>query len=256
MRRDTLLFDTIRYTLLIPCYNEAEGIPQLREALQPVIEQLMADGGVEVIFVDDGSTDGTGALLQVVFADSPFVRILAHPRNLGLGAALRTGFHAARGEIVITTDSDGTYPFAEIPRLLQYLREDVDLVTASPYHPGGGIEGVPPWRQVFSFGASFLYRLILRSPVRTYTALFRAYRRQVVEAISVESNGYVAVAEIMARAIRAGFRVAEYPTTLRVRRFGRSKMKILRTILDHLRLMARLIRSGRPAPIPSHFPSR
>ncbi|GBD07962.1 Polyprenol monophosphomannose synthase [Candidatus Thermoflexus japonica] len=246
----------IRYTLIIPCYNEAEGILPLREALQPVIEQLMADGGVEIIFVDDGSTDGTGALLRAAFADSSFVRILAHPRNLGLGAALRTGFQAARGEILITTDSDGTYPFAEIPRLLHYLREDVDLVTASPYHPGGGIEGVPPWRQIFSFGASFLYRLILRSPIRTYTALFRAYRRRVVETISIEADGYVAVAEIMARAIRHGFRVAEYPTTLRVRRFGQSKMKILRTILDHLRLMVRLIRSGRPStPIPSRSPS-
>ncbi len=234
----------IRYTVIIPCYNEAEGVPALRAALQPVIERLMADGGAEVVFVDDGSTDGTGDLLREAFADAPFVRILAHPRNLGLGAALRTGFQVARGEIVITTDSDGTYPFEEILSMLRFMSEDVDLVTASPYHPGGGIEGVPPWRQLFSFGASSLYRLILSSPVRTYTALFRAYRRRVLEALTIESDGYVAVAEIMAKAIRLGFRVAEYPTTLRVRRFGRSKMKILRTILAHLRLMARLIRSS------------
>lgn len=247
---------TIRYTLIIPCYNEAEGIPHLREALQPVIDRLMAEGGVEVIFVDDGSTDGTGDLLRTAFADAPFVRILTHPRNRGLGAALRTGFQAARGEIVITTDSDGTYPFEEILRLLRYMGEDVDLVTASPYHPGGGIEGVPPWRQLFSFGASFLYRLILRSPVRTYTALFRAYRRRVLEEISIETDGYVAVAEIMAKAIRRGFRVAEYPTVLRVRRFGRSKMKILRTILAHLRWMARLIRPERlSSPVVTRSPS-
>jgi len=238
----------IRYTLIIPCYNEAETIPHLREALRPLIEQLKADGGVEVLFVDDGSTDGTGDLLRAIFAGWPFVRILSHPHNRGLGAALRTGFQAARGEIVITTDSDGTYPFEEILTLLRHLRENVDLVTASPYAPGGGIEGVPPWRQLFSFGASFLYRMILRSPVRTYTALFRAYRRRVLEAISIEADGYVAVAEIMAKAIRRGFRVAEYPTTLRVRRFGRSKMKILRTILAHLRLMAHLIFPVRAAP--------
>ncbi|HXF68503.1 MAG TPA: glycosyltransferase [Thermoflexus sp.] len=236
---------SVRYTLIIPCYNEAEGVPHLREALQPVIARLMADGEVELLFVDDGSTDGTGDLLRAAFADWPFVRILPHPRNLGLGAALRTGFQAARGEIVITTDSDGTYPFEEILAMLRFMSEDVDLVTASPYHPGGGIEGVPLWRQLFSFGASFLYRLILRSPVRTYTALFRAYRRRVLEGISIEADGYVAVAEIMAKAIRQGFRVAEYPTTLRVRRFGRSKMKILRTVMNHLRLMARLIRPGR-----------
>ncbi len=246
----------VRYTVIIPCYNEAEGVPALRAALQPVIDQLMADGGVEVVFVDDGSTDGTGDLLREAFADVPFVRILTHPRNLGLGAALRTGFQAARGEIVITTDSDGTYPFEEILSMLRFMSEDVDLVTASPYHPGGGIEGVPAWRRLFSFGASSLYRWILNSPVRTYTALFRAYRRQVLEAITIESDGYVAVAEIMAKAIRFGFRVAEYPTTLRVRRFGRSKMKILRTILAHLHLMARLIRpDGLPQPHPSRSPA-
>ncbi len=246
----------VRYTLIIPCYNEAEGVPHLREALQPVIDRLMTEGSVEVIFVDDGSTDGTGDLLRAAFADAPFVRILAHPRNQGLGAALRTGFRAARGEIVITTDSDGTYPFEEILHLLRHMGDDVDLVTASPYHPGGGIEGVPPWRQLFSFGASFLYRLLLRSPVRTYTALFRAYRRRVLEGMVIEADGYVAVAEIMAKAIRGGFRVAEYPAVLRVRRFGRSKMKILRTILAHLRLMARLIgpRWFSP-PLPSRSPS-
>ncbi|MCS6964647.1 glycosyltransferase [Thermoflexus sp.] len=247
---------TIRYTLIIPCYNEAEGIPHLREALQPAIDRLMREGGVEVIFVDDGSTDGTGDLLRAAFADAPLVRILTHSRNRGLGAALRTGFQAARGEIVITTDSDGTYPFEEIPHLLRLMSEDVDVVTASPYHPGGGIEGVPPWRQLFSFGASFLYRLILRSSVRTYTALFRAYRRRVLEEISIEADGYVAVAEIMAKAIRRGFRIAEYPAVLRVRRFGHSKMKILRTILAHLQLMARLIRPERLSPpIPTRSPS-
>jgi dolichol-phosphate mannosyltransferase len=87
----------IRYTLIIPCYNEAETIPHLREALRPVIEQLKGDGGVEVLFVDDGSTDGTGDLLRAIFAGWPFVRILSHPHNRGLGAALRTGFQAARG---------------------------------------------------------------------------------------------------------------------------------------------------------------
>ncbi|MER3400930.1 MAG: glycosyltransferase family 2 protein [Thermoflexus sp.] len=245
-----------RYSLIIPCYNEAENVPRLRAELEPVVEWLMADGGVEVIFVDDGSTDGTGRLLREAFVGWPFVRLLAHPRNRGLGAALRTGFQAARGEIVITTDSDGTYPFEEIFRLLGHLGPEVDLVTASPYHPGGRIEGVPPWRQVFSFGASFLYRLILRTPVRTHTALFRAYRRRVLEAITVEADGYVAVAEIMAKALRAGLRVAEYPTTLRVRRFGRSKMKILRTVLAHLRLMARLILPGAMGRVPARIPSR
>ena len=155
------------------------------------------------------------------------------------------------------TDSDGTYPFEEIFRLLRHLGPEVDLVTASPDHPGGRIEGVPPWRQAFSFGASFLYPLILRTPVRTHTALFRAYRHQVLEAITVEADGYGAVAEIMAKALRAGFRVAEYPTALRVRRFGRSNnMKILRTVLAHLRLMAQLILPGAMGRVPARAPSR
>lgn len=132
----------------------------------------------------------------------------------------------------------------------------MNLVTAAPYPPGERIEEIPPWRQAFRFGASFLYPLILRTPVRTHTARFRAYYRRVLEAITVEADGYGAVAEIMAKALRAGFRVAEYPTALRVRRFGRSQMKILPTVLAHLCLMARLILPGAMGRVPARVPSR
>ena len=132
-------------SVIIPCYNEADNIGKIERELFPVVRELAETQSVEVVFVDDGSTDGTWQGLVGTFGDLSVpdlsVRFERHQVNRGLGAALRTGFASARGEVVVTTDSDGTYKFSGIPHMLSYLTPDVDIVTASPYHPQGGVEG-------------------------------------------------------------------------------------------------------------------
>jgi dolichol-phosphate mannosyltransferase len=234
-------------SIIVPCYNEAENaeriVGDLSRALQ-VLQALQSRGPLEVILVDDGSTDGTLLALQRALGRAqPFpaeVKCLAHPRNLGLGAALRTGFGAARGEVVVTTDADGTYPFAEIPALLALLQPGTDLVTASPYHPQGGVEGVPGYRQALSRGASLLYQLLVSPKVHTYTALFRAYRGVVTRSVSFRANGFLGGTELLVRAMLSGYNVAEYPTVLRVRRYGRSKARLMRTVWAHLAFLAQV----------------
>ena len=172
-------------SIIVPCYNEIRNIPKLQQQFWPVAAELAQSRSLEVIFVDDGSTDGTGQALEDAFghvqASQVSVRFERHPVNRGLGAALRTGFAAAQGEVIVTTDSDGTYRFSEIPGLLSCLAADVDVVTASPYHPAGGVEGVPAYRLVLSRGSSAIYRLLVDWRVHTYTSLFRAYRRKLSE---------------------------------------------------------------------------
>jgi dolichol-phosphate mannosyltransferase len=175
-------------------------------------------------------------------AHHPELRLVPHTHNQGLGAALRTGLTAARGAWIITSDADGTYRFDEIPSLLKRCTADVDIVTASPYHPQGGVENVPGYRLVLSRSASTLYRMIVGGHIHTYTALFRAYRRSVVERVPVRYDGFLAVAQLLTEATLVGFRVAEYPTVLHVRQYGQSKAKVVRLTLQHVRYMAGLVR--------------
>jgi dolichol-phosphate mannosyltransferase len=230
-------------SIIIPCYNESENVPRLRQELWPTCLSLAETRSVEIIFVDDGSRDGTAAALEATFRDAsgPAVRIVRHIKNRGLGAALRTGLSAARGDVLVTTDCDGTYAFSEIPALLAQLTPDADIVTASPYHRDGGVDGVPAYRLLLSRGSSLIYRVLVDWRLRTYTSLFRAYRRPVTEKITTESDGFLAVAELLVKAMLAGYRAVEYPTVLHVRRAGVSKARLARTVVAHLRFQARVL---------------
>jgi dolichol-phosphate mannosyltransferase len=232
-------------SIIIPCYNEVENVPKIQREFFPIATKLAKSHSLEVIFVDDGSTDETWQTLADTLGNDNepgvSVRFERHEVNRGLGAALRTGFTAARGEVIVTTDSDGTYKFSEIPALLSHLTPDVDIVTASPYHPAGSVAGVPAYRLILSRGSSAIYRLLVDWRVRTYTCLFRAYRRKVIEHVPFESDGFLAGTELLVKGMLMGYRVAEYPSVLHSRVFGASKTKLMRTILAHLRFQARVL---------------
>lgn len=228
----------VRLSILIPCYNEEENIKNLWDQLQDGIRSVLNEYQVEIVFIDDGSSDGTWEALHNVFGDSeagsPKIFLCRHTHNEGLGAAIRTGIQASHGDILVTTDSDGTYSFSEIPCLLAMMEDDIAIVSASPYHPSGSVEGVPTYRLILSRGSSFLYRLLVDWNIYTYTSLFRAYRREVFKRLEFSANDYLAGTEILVKARLLGFCIMEYPTVLRVRQFGTSKARILKTIRSHL----------------------
>jgi len=236
----------IDISIVIPCHNEEAGLASLEQQLGPVLNTLRATSLVELVLVDDGSSDATWERMQTLAAGSGLgaghVVLRKHERNRGLGAALRTGFAAATGRIIVTTDSDATYRFSEIPLLLERLTPGIDIVTASPYHPQGGVDGVPAYRLILSRGSSAIYRLIVGGQLHTYTALFRAYRQDVIRAVTFEADGFLAVAELLVNAIRSGYRVAEYPTVLHSRVAGVSKAKLARTIAAHVRFQLAVLR--------------
>jgi dolichol-phosphate mannosyltransferase len=244
-------------SIVIPCYNERENVSGMRETLLPVAHGLSDRWNVQLVFVDDGSSDNTWDALIDAFGgysgDGLVIRLERHPENRGIGAALRTGIAAAQGEIVVTTDSDGTYRYELIPDLLEELGEGVHVVTASPYHPLGAVEGVPAYRLILSRGSSLLYRILVEWEIYTYTAVFRAYRREIFNEVGFKANGFLACAEILVNAKLAGFTVREFPAVLRVREFGISKAKLLQTTLEHLRFMGSIVgrrlslRTERPA---------
>jgi dolichol-phosphate mannosyltransferase len=120
-------------------------------------------------------------------------------------------------------------------------REKADIGTASPYHPRGGVENVPPWRLLLSRGASVLYRRVCASKLYSYTALMRAYRRKVVETVAFKSDGFSATTELLLRAAHRGYKVVELPMVLRSRAIGVSKMKVMYTIRTHLGLVTQAL---------------
>jgi dolichol-phosphate mannosyltransferase len=232
----------VKLSLIIPAYNEAEGVAQTVSQLRPVLDQLAVQYEVEVIFVDDGSKDNTCQLLEAAFRADTNVKLVAHGVNKGLGAAIRTGFQHAQGDIIVTTDFDGTYPFATIAELVNLLlSSNTDVATASPYHPQGRVDGVPPFRLLFSKGASWCYWLVVKPNIHTWTSMYRAYRRPVTQQVTFESDSFLSQAEIMVNAVRSGYRVVEYPTTLYRRTFGQSSIKVARVTYTHLRFLGRLL---------------
>lgn len=232
-------------SIIIPCYNEVENVPKIQRELMPVVVQLAQSRSVEVIFVDDGSSDGTLQTLMDTFGSQQqagiLIRFEQHEVNKGLGAAIRTGFAAAQGNLIVTTDSDGTYKFETIPDLLSYLTPEVDMVTASPYHRDGAVKDVPAYRLILSRGSSAIYRVLVDWQVNTYTCLYRAYRRKVIETVPFESNGYLAGTELMVNGMLMGYKVAEYPAVLHSRVLGASKAKLARTVLAHLSFQGRIL---------------
>jgi len=233
----------MKLSIIVPCYNEVENVSKLHDELLPIIEDMIVHGwknateesrSAEMIFVDDGSRDGTFSELKERFSNENksgiTFKFLKHEINQGLGAAIRTGFSSAEGNIIVTVDSDGTYKFSEIPEFLSYLTPEVDIVTASPYHPKGGVVGVPANRLLLSRGSSVLYRILVNWNVHTYTCLFRAYRSKVIKDIQFESNGFLAGTELLVNAMLKGYRVVEFPAVLHRRMYGVSKAKIAQTI--------------------------
>jgi len=231
----------VKISVVVPCYNESEGIPQLALALAEVRPMLEPAHRLELVFVDDGSTDDTRATLEHHFGRLPEVRIVSHPRNRGLGAALRTGFGHATGECIVTIDSDCTYNPRELPQLIRLLEKGADVVVASPYHPAGGVFNVPRYRLFLSHNLSRLYDVVLGSRIYTYTSLFRVYRAGLLRRIHFESDGFLAMAELLVGALGHGAKVVEHPTVLSLRQYGESKAALARLTRQHLRFLGRLL---------------
>lgn len=225
-------------TVLVPCFNEEANVTLLIQRMQPLIEGEGRDW--EVVIIDDGSTDRTADLTQQAATRFSWVRLVRHPKNLGLGAALRTGYENALGDIICTMDGDCTYAPETLPILVAEIQKGVDVVTASPWHRSSEKGSVNLFRSFLSYYCSLLYRLILRSDLTCYTSLFRAYRRNAMGQIMVGHDGFSALAEMMVAAIRSGLVVKEVPTRLDRRMHGESKVNLLDTSLSHVRILARL----------------
>ncbi len=221
-------------SIVIPMFNEAENV---EHTLIKVEESLASyKGDYEILPVNDGSTDQTLEALQKIAAVNKKIRIVSYPKNIGRGMALRTGFKEARGEIIVSIDADLSYDPHYILEMIKTLEDnpDIDFVLASPYMPGGQTEGVPFFRLLISKLGNKILRFALPNRIYTSTGIFRAYRKKVLDALELESDGKEIHLEILSKAMALGFRVKEIPALLKSRKRGVSKFKFKRTATSHL----------------------
>lgn len=232
----------VKISIVVPFFNEELGIPLLVSKLRELEEKIGGRYDLDYVFIDDGSTDRTYELLNKDYGLRGKVRIFRHKKNKGLGAALRTAFKEAGGDIVVTLDSDCTFDPLETQDLVSLLeKENVDIAIGSHYHPQGKIENVPFYRLFPSKSLSIIYRIVLRSGIYTYSSIFRAYRRAVVKNVEFKSDDFLAVTEILVNSIRHGYTVAEHPTVLTVRKHGSSKIRIFHVMLNHIEFIISLL---------------
>jgi len=210
--------------IVVPTYNEKDNV----ETIAPRL--LAAAPGVEVLFVDDNSPDGTGAILDRMAAADPRVHVLHRAGKLGLGTAYRDGFAwgMARGfDLLTEMDADGSHDPRHLPDLIALARTDADVAIGSRYVAGGGTVNWGIGRKIISRGGSLYARTVLGVGIRDLTAGFMCWRKSALEAIdlaTITSNGYSFQIEMKYRAIQRGLRLVETPIVFVDRAVGQSKM--------------------------------
>jgi dolichol-phosphate mannosyltransferase len=238
-----------RLSLVMPAYNEAAGIA---DAVAEAHEALVGLGyEFELIVIDDGSTDGTGATVAELAALWPRVRLLTHSTNLGYGAALRTGFDAARFDLVAFTDADGQF-------FLDDLEDLVTLARECPVAVGRRVDRKDPWRRRFlSWGYNVLARLFLGTGVHDCDCALKVFQRDALQYLLPDSTGFFVNSEMLCRARQLGFAVAEVGVRHRPRRCGMSKVSLAevpRTFATLVQFWWQHVVRAKPIPTPKFVP--
>ena len=212
-------------TLIVtPTYNERDNLETFLDGVFEVAPE------VHVLIVDDASPDGTGDLADQIAQRDNRVRVLHRAEKLGLGSAYLDAFRRGLDEgyeLLLEMDTDLSHDPRYLPEFFRAVEEGADVVIGSRNVPGGGVEGWGPLRHFVSKGGSVYSRTLLGLSVRDLTSGYKAFRREVLEALdlgSVRSEGYSFQVEMTYRAIRRGFQVREVPIVFVDRRAGQSKM--------------------------------
>jgi dolichol-phosphate mannosyltransferase len=209
----------------MPTYNEAQNLERV------VAHLLTTVAGVDVLVVDDASPDGTGEIADRLAATDSRVHALHRDRKDGLGRAYVAGFGWAADagyDIVVEMDADGSHPAESLPEMLDALTSEPrpGLVIGSRWIRGGAVLNWPRSRLLLSRTANAYARIALGIPVHDITAGYRAYPREIAEALSdgVHSHGYSFQVEMALRVFNAGYAIVEVPIVFREREAGASKM--------------------------------
>lgn len=211
--------------VVLPTYNERENLEAIGTAILAALPEA------SLLVVDDNSPDGTGVLADTIAAREPRVSVLHRPGKQGLGVAYREGFRwvleRPSTKAVVQMDADFSHDPADLPRLLAPLMTDADLVLGTRYIRGGATVGWPWYRKLISRGGTLFARTVLLLPYRDLTGGFKAWRRDLLDAIRLREtsgSGYGFQIETTWWAHRRGATIRQVPIVFRERVAGSSKM--------------------------------
>ncbi len=223
---DQAIASSPRVSVLVPARNEAENVPELVARVGRAFADLgLPEGGGELVFVDDGSTDSTGAIADGLCAENSFLRVIHHRRNQGLTAALRTGFQAVRGELILFLPADlESDPVTDIPLLLGKLDEGYAAVSGWRQ---GRKEGKVFASAIYNATSRWLFGLTLHD-----MNWIKGFRREVIETLPPLRSDWHRF--LMHIAAHQGYRIGEVPTPWQRRRAGRSKFGFSRIPISFL----------------------
>lgn len=210
-------------SVVIPAYNEEDGIAEIACRVLSVEKDLQKAGidQLELLIVDDGSRDRTADVASKI----PGVTLIRHPRNKGYGAALKTGFSKAKGELIGFLDADGTYPPEYFPQLCVAAMNGIDLVIGS--RMAGEESQMPLTRRIGNFFFANLLTFLSRQKVTDSASGMRVFKREVLEQIYPLPDGLNLTPVMSTRALHEGIRIGEIPIPYS-ERVGRSKLSVIR----------------------------
>jgi len=209
-------------SVVIPAYNEEDGIAEIARRVLAVRDDLIKLGvSLELLVVDDGSRDKTADIASHIEG----VRLIRHPKNRGYGAALKTGFGEARGELIGFLDADGTYPPEHFPQLCTVAITGTDLVIGS--RMAGADSQMPLTRRIGNLFFATLLSLISHQRVTDSASGMRIFKREVLERIYPLPDGLNLTPVMSTRALHEGIKIAEVPIPYS-ERLGRSKLSVIR----------------------------
>ncbi len=206
-----------RLSVIIPVYNEVRTIRRIVDLVAAVpIDK-------EIVIVDDGSSDGTAAILRERYAGRPGFNVLTHPRNAGKGAAVRTGIAAARGEALIVQDADLEYD----PKDYAVLVEAMERTRANAVYGSRFLResrrSVPFWHRSVNFFLTALTNLLFGSRLTDMETCYKMLRRATWQGLNLRSTGFEVEVEITAKLLLAGERIVEVPVAYERRSYREGK---------------------------------
>lgn len=206
---------SVKLSVIIPCYNEVKTI-------EKVIKRVLDTGLVyEILIVDDGSTDGTRELLPSLEGDK--VRVIMHEHNMGKGAAVRTGFKHAAGEVFIIQDADMEYDPREYPQLLKPIEEGIAEVVYGSRFLGGPRKAMFFWNMIANRTLTLITNILYNSIITDMETCYKVFKADVIKNIPLRSTRFEIEPEMTAKVLKRRYRIYEVPISYNGREWDEGK---------------------------------
>jgi len=221
----------MKISIVVPAHNEEGNLENLAFALIPVLERHNETQDYELVLVDDNSQDRTSSIIDALASGNPRIKPVHRTDTPGFGNAIKTGFKKATGDVIIPFMGDLSDSPEDISRLVSKIEDGYDIAYGSRFVDGGSLNGYPRSKMLANRSFNNLVRFSFGIPYKDVTNAFKAYRREVLDAIgidSIDAQGFDLTVEVPLKAHILGFKGVEVPVSWNGRKRGEAKLKLSR----------------------------